>query len=98
MENMMPSVKNKRAKKVSKKPENRLRRMATEISRCEKKLAKLLGRYESGIKRWTLNKKGNKVDRKLNKLQGIVTESKRHKALHDHIASMKNHLQKLKNG
>lgn len=43
----MPSAKNNRTKRISNKPANRKRRLNTEIKRCEKKLNKLLGLYES---------------------------------------------------
>lgn len=88
----MPSAKNKRTKRISDKPANRKRRLSTEIRQCEKKLKKLLALYESGRDRWTLDRKGNKVPRKLNRIQGIVPDSKRHKALRSHIDKMKAHL------
>jgi hypothetical protein len=70
--------------------ENRLRRIQTEINKCVKKLKKLLQLHESGKKCWSLNKKGERVES--NKTQGIIPESKRHKALRTYINMLKSKL------
>jgi len=67
---------------------NKLRRVQAEIKNCEKKVEKLLRLHADGKKRWTLDKKGNKVE--LDKLQGMAPNSKRHQALLAHIEFLKN--------
>jgi len=91
----MTSASNKRTTKISEKPANRRRRLKTEIRQCERKLKKLLNLYESDRERWTLDGKGNKIPRKLNKIQGIVPDSKRHKGSRSHIDKMKARLKEL---
>ena len=68
---------------------NKQRRIKTEIKKCQKKLDKLLKLHEDGKKRWTLDRKGNKIDRKINRTQGIISGSKRHKNLLEHIVRLK---------
>ena len=65
---------------------NRVRRIKLEIRKCEKKMEKLLRLYTEGKKRWKLQG-GEKVE--TNKLQGIMPDGKRHKALLAHIEELK---------
>lgn len=73
--------------KVRNTENNRVRKIKAEIHKCEKKLKKLLARFEDGKKRWKW--KGRKVKEPINKLQGIAPNSKRHEKLNAHISSLK---------
>lgn len=88
----MPSASNKRKTKIVESIVAARRNLKTEINWAEKKMKKLLSRYEAGLKRWTL--KGNqKVESK--KLQGFASNSARHKKLLGHINRMKTQLKEL---
>ena len=68
---------------------NKRDRIKREIKKAQKKLEKLLKLHTEGKKRWTRDRKGNKIDRKDNKTQGIISGSKRHKGLLEHITQLK---------
>jgi len=72
--------------KIRNTESNRLRRINAEIKKCEKKMEKLLKLHEQDKKRYKLQK-NKKVE--IDKTQGIMPDSKRHKALLVHIKSLK---------
>ena len=72
--------------KIRNEASNRIRRIKSEINKCEKKLNKLLARFSEGKKRWKL--KGKKKE-PIDKLQGIAPGSKRHERLEAHISFLK---------
>jgi hypothetical protein len=65
---------------------NRIMRIKREIRNCEKKLKKLLARFEEGKSRWKW--KGRKKEL-VEKRQGIAPNSKRHERLEAHIKSLR---------
>ena len=62
---------------------NRFRRIQSEITKCEKRIKKLLRLHEEGRKRWKCDRKKNKIE--LNKLQGMCPNSPRHEAMLNHL-------------
>ena len=102
----MPSAKNRRAKRISNKPQNRLRRIKREAHKMEKKLVKLLRLHKE--KRLTKNqtKKERREDGSVKKelplnqprYQGIKEGEKKHLRLKTHITNLKKKLQDLQNG
>jgi hypothetical protein len=84
----MPKGKTKKVKNRN-TAGNRQRRIKGEIRKCQRKLDKLLKLHEEGKQRWTYDRKGNRVDLKIARTQGIISGSKRHTNLSAHIERLK---------
>lgn len=92
----MPSAKNKRKPKVIDSKIIARRNFKREIKYAEKKMAKLIGRNEKGLVRWTTDiVKGKETKVELKKLQGYAKGSERHKRVQSHIDRMKGRLKEL---
>lgn len=75
--------------KIRNTASNRIMRIKREVRKCEKKLKKLLTRYEEGKVCWRW--KGKKKE-PIEWRQGIVPGSKRHERLEAHIKSLRDFL------
>jgi hypothetical protein len=84
--NMGKEKKGSSKTKIRNTASNRIMKIKREIRKYEKKLKKLLARFEEGKSRWKW--KGKKKEL-IEKRQGIVPGSKRHERLEAHIESLR---------